>query len=295
MGAAGTRHRDGVMPGEAGRGLRFLYNTVPGRVILKMLTARWISRAAGAFLNTRASKIFIRPFVRSAGIDLADYVADGFSCFNDCFTRKIRDGLRPVDADPGALVAPCDGLLSAYRIGDDAVATVFPAKQSAYSVATLLGSAEEGARFAGGVALVFRLCVEHYHRYAFFDGGTKHPGRFIPGRLHTVRPIALAASPVFCENCREVTLIDTDNFGRAAQVEIGAMLVGRIANLRGGETVRVERGEEKGMFLYGGSTVVVLLGRGAANVDGEIFDNTERGLETPVQMGERIGERADAG
>lgn len=289
MSAADKHSREGIRPEKPGRALGFLYNTVPGRALLKLLSARWLSRAAGAFLNTRLSKIFITPFVRSAGIDLADYVTDGFSCFNDCFTRKIRDGLRPADADPRALIAPCDALLSAYRIGEDAEATVFPAKQSAYSAVTLLGSREDGARFAGGTALVFRLCVEHYHRYIFFDGGTKHPGRFIPGKLHTVRPVALAARPVFCENCREVTMLDTDNFGPAAQVEIGAMLVGRIANHRSGDTFRVERGEEKGMFLYGGSTVVLLLGRGAATVDEQIFTNTERGLETPVKMGERIG------
>lgn len=291
MSASETRHSAPVAPEQAGVVLRFLYGTVPGRAVLKLLCARWISRAAGAFLNTRASKFLIKPFVRSAGIDLADYISDGFSCFNDCFTRKIRDGLRPHEMSPGALIAPCDGLLSAYRIGDDAAATVFPAKQSAYSAATLLGSAEEGARFAGGTALVFRLCVEHYHRYIFFDGGTKHPGRFIPGRLHTVRPIALSACPVFCENCREVTFIDTDNFGRAAQVEVGAMLVGRILNHGGDDTRRVERGEEKGMFLYGGSTVVLLLEHGAAHVDDELFDATERGLETPVRMGEQIGEK----
>lgn len=287
--SAVTRHRDAIAPEEAGGVLRFLYTTAIGRIILKLLCARWISRLAGAFLNTRASKAFIKPFVCSAGIDLADYVSDGFSCFNDCFTRKIKDGLRPVETAPGALISPCDGLVSAYRIGEDPAATVFPAKQSSYSAATLLGSAEDGARFAGGTALVFRLCVEHYHRYIFFDSGIKHPGRFIPGRLHTVRPIALTACPVFCENCREVTFIDTDNFGRAAQIEVGAMLVGRIFNHGGDETRRVERGEEKGMFLYGGSTVVLLLERGAAQVDDELFDATVRGLETPVRMGEQIG------
>ena len=283
------RHADPLAPEKEGAGLRFLYHTAFGRLILKALTARWISRAAGAFMNTRASKIFIKPFVRSAGIDLGDYVTDGFSCFNDCFTRQIKDGLREFDADPAALCAPCDGLLTVYAIGDDPSATVFPAKQSEYSVATLLGDANEAARFAGGYALVFRLCVQHYHRYAFFDSGEKKPGKFIPGRLHTVRPIALAACPVFTENCREATLIDTENFGTAAQVEIGAMLVGRIANERGDESFHVRRGEEKGMFLYGGSTVVLLLERGAAGIDAELLEASANALETPVKMGERIG------
>lgn len=283
-------HAKPVAPAADGAGLRFLYHTAVGRAILKLLTARWISRAAGAFLNTRASKIFIKPFVRSAGIDLGDYVTDGFSCFNDCFTRQIKPGLRSFDTSPAALCAPCDGLLSVYGIGEDAAATVFPAKQSEYSVASFIVDGEAAAAFAGGYALVFRLCVEHYHRYAFFDGGEKQPGRFIPGRLHTVRPIALERGPVFTENCREVTFIETDNFGTAAQAEIGAMLVGKIANRRSGERFRVERGEEKGMFLYGGSTVVLLLGRGSAKIDAELLAASEAGLETPVKMGEKIGE-----
>ena len=286
------RRADPVAPEKEGAGLRFLYHTVFGRVILKMLSARWLSRAAGAFMRTRASKILIKPFVRSAGIDLGEYVTDGFSCFNDCFTRQIRPGLREFDPDPEALCAPCDGLLTVYGIGDDPAQTVFPAKQSAYSVATLLGDASTAALFAGGHALVFRLCVEHYHRYAFFDGGVKRPGRFIPGRLHTVRPIALEACPVFTENCREATLIDTDNFGTAAEIEIGALLVGKIANARTDESFRVRRGDEKGMFLYGGSTVVLLLARGAADIDSELIASSEAGLETPVRMGERIGEAA---
>ena len=104
-----------------------------------------------------------------------------------------------------------------------------------------------------------------------------------------MRPIALAARPVFTENCREVTVIDTDGFGTAAQVEIGALMVGRIANLRTGETFCVERGDEKGMFMFGGSTVVLLLGRGAATVDPELLAATAAGLEAPVRMGEAIG------
>lgn len=287
------RHSDPVKCAPDGASLRFLYHTAVGRGFLRILSARWISRAAGAFLNTGMSKVFIKPFVRSAKIDLVDYYADGFSCFNDCFTRKIRDGLRPVDDDPAALIAPCDGLLSAYRIGDDPDATVFPAKQSEYTVSRLLASGEEAARFTGGTALVFRLCVDHYHRYAFFDGGVKSPSVFIPGRLHTVRPIALGRYPVFTENCREYTLIATDNFGTAAQIEVGAMLVGKIANLDRDEEKRVRRGEEKGMFLYGGSTVILLLEKGAATVDCELFDATAAGLETPVRLGERIGIRTD--
>ena len=65
------------------------------------------------------------------------------------------------------------------------------------------------------------------------------------------------------------------------------MLVGKIANLH--ESGPIKRGEEKGMFLYGGSTVVLLLQKDAATLPDELYENTRLGLETPVRMGQQIG------
>ena len=138
------------------------------------------------------------------------------------------------------------------------------------------------------ICLVFRLCVQHYHRYAYVDDGRIIRRRFLPGELHTVRPIALAALPVFTRNCREYMVMDTAHFGRLCQIEVGAMLVGRIENYKGAG-MSFRRGEEKGRFLYGGSTVVLLLEKDRVQLDELLFDNTAKGLETPVQMGETLG------
>lgn len=266
------------------RALRFLYHTRAGRLVLRPLTSRGVSRAAGWFLDTRFSKPMIKRFVRKNDIDLADFESDNFRCFNDCFCRKIKEGRRPINEDAGVLISPCDGLLSAYRISGD---TVLAIKQSRYTVSSLLCDDALAARYRDGVCLVFRLCVNHYHRYCYPADGEKGENIFIRGKLHTVRPIALEASPVFCENCREYTVIDTDDFGLITQIEVGALLVGKIANLHGAR--RVLRGEEKGMFLYGGSTVVLLLERDKLDIDKEFFAATERGEETPVVMGQALG------
>ncbi len=266
--------------------LTFLYATVFGRACLKLLAARWLSKVAGAFCDSRLSKPLIKRFVRNNGIDLSEYKTAEFSCFNDCFTREIREELRPVCMDSDVLVSPCDGLLSAYAIE---AGTVFPAKQSHYTVASLLRDDALAAAFDGGTMLVFRLCVHHYHRYGYIDSGTKGENVFIAGKLHTVRPIALENRAVFCENCREYTVMETDNFGKVVQCEIGAMLVGKIHNHDGVGTF--EKGKEKGMFLYGGSTVVLLLQKGAATVDPQFFARTAAGEETPVKYGEPLGRR----
>ena len=264
--------------------LRFLYGTVLGRLILKLLCMRWISRLCGRFLDSGVSKPIIRPFVRRHGIDLSEYTSEEFKSFNDFFSRKIKEDRRPVAPEPSALIAPCDGLLSAYRISGDAV---IPVKQSRYTISSLLGGGSVSENYQNGICLVFRLCVDHYHRYCYIDSGVKGRNVFLPGKLHTVRPVALERFPVFTQNCREYTVIKTENFGDVVQMEVGAMLVGKIKNYHGPGTVR--RGEEKGMFLYGGSTVIILLEEGRAHLPEELYQAAANRIETPVKMGQRIG------
>ncbi len=266
------------------KSLRFLYNTWFGRIILRLLIARWVSKLCGLYLNSRLSKRRIKKFVRKNNIDLNEYYSDDFKCFNDCFCRRIKEELRPIDMDQSHLIAPCDGLLSAYKINED---TVLPIKGSSYTIAQLLKNEELAKRYQNGTCLVFRLCVNHYHRYAYIDNGTKEKNVFIKGKLHTVRPIALNRYPVFVQNCREYTVLQTENFGAVTQIEVGALLVGKIKNNH--EEATFKRGEEKGMFLYGGSTVVVLLEKGSAEIKEEYFEATNQEIETPVKMGECIG------
>ena len=265
--------------------LRFLYRTVPGRVLLRLLTARWVSRMCGAYLDSSLSKPLIKGFVKNNNIDLSQFESDGFRCFNDCFCRRIKDGLRPLPEDEAILFSPCDGLLSAYRLTED---TVLPVKQSAYTLSALLQDEELVSQYRDGVCLVFRLCVNHYHRYCYPVSGTKGENVFLKGRLHTVRPIALEARPVFTENCREYTIIDTPLFGRVLQMEVGAMLVGKIRNHH--DAGPVTRGEEKGMFLYGGSTIIMLLEKDKAPIIEDFFEATARGEEIPVLLGDNLME-----
>ena len=260
-------------------------------MLLKVLTARPVSAAAGRFMDSGLSRPLIRPFIRKNNIRMADYLPMRFDSFNAFFCRPVRPELRPLPDEASAFMAPCDGLLSAYRITDG---LVLPIKQSCYTVAELLGGDEAAETFRDGMCLVFRLCVHHYHRYAYADDGVILKKRFLPGVLHTVRPIALAALPVFTRNCRELMLLRTAHFGPLAQIEIGAMLVGKIENYKG-EGVSFRRGEEKGRFLYGGSTVVVLLEKDRVQLDNALFENTAQGLETPVILGEVLGSAASAG
>lgn len=266
--------------------LKFLYDTLAGRLILKSLSGRTLSRICGSYLDSSFSKWLIKPFIKKNNIRIEDYEPVCYQSFNECFSRRIKKELRPIDTESDHLIAPCDGLLSAYKITGK---EVLPIKQSKYSVKELLRNRKLADEYEDGICLVFRLCVNHYHRYSYIDDGVKGINHFIRGRLHTVRPIALKRYPVFVENCREYTAIMTENFGKVIQMEVGALLVGKIKNYH--QNRKIKRGQEKGKFLYGGSTVIVLLKKDAAVLPDWLFEATDSECEVPVKMGEQIGIR----
>lgn len=269
---------------ENSKALRFLYNTVPGRAVLKLLTSPTISKVGGAYMNCRLSKVHIKGFIKKNNIDISQYEKADYKNFNDCFTRKILQKNRPVCSEAEALISPCDGKLSAYHIGEN---STFHIKNSRYKIEDLIAGSKEAPDYRGGFCLVFRLCVDDYHRYGNIDNGTILENKYIKGRLHTVRPIALNRYPVFVQNSREYTIIDTENFGRAAQIEVGALMIGKIKNHQ--QTGKVKKGTEKGMFLYGGSTIVVLLEKEKVRIFEEYLKNTNEDIETAVKFGEKIG------
>ena len=265
--------------------LKFLYNHKTGRIILKPLISRPVSKLSGKLLDSRLSKILIDPFVIKNKIDKTDYLLDDIGNFNDFFCRRIKPGLRSINKEKTALIAPSDGLLSVYRINDG---TVLGVKQSRFTIGRLLRDRKLAAAFCNGYVLVYRLCVNHYHRYIYFDSGKKYKDRRINGIYHTVRPLALEKYPVYIENTREYSVIDTDNFGRCVQMEVGAMLVGRIVN-ECASPGRISRGDEKGHFEYGGSTIIVLIPEGRAELREDISESVNTGTEIPVIMGEAVG------
>ena len=281
------RRRDGsqtVTDETQDRALAFLYRTAPGRSLLKLLVQPWVSALGGAALDHPLSTVLIPGFVRHFQMDLSDYQKETYRSYNAFFTRQIRPEARPVDPDPAALISPCDAKLTVYPITPD---SCFPIKQSLYRTGDLLGCHRLARRFAGGQCLIFRLTVEDYHRYCYPEDGVKSRNRLLGSELHTVNPIALEGYNIYKRNCRSACLIRTARLGTIAMIEVGALMVGKIVNHHGAGNVR--RGAEKGMFRFGGSTVVVLLQKDAAVLDPDILQNSAEGVETAVHYGERIG------
>ena len=259
-------------------GLRFLYRTVCGRAILKLLVRPWLSKLAGSFLSTRLSRPLIAGFQKKNGISL-DGIAvpqNGFESFNAFFSRKRLH--TDFDAAPSHLISPCDGRLTVFPINKD---SRFSVKHTQYSLAELLQSAGLAEQFAGGTAMIFRLTPSNYHRYCFVDNGTVAAEKKIPGVLHCVRPIATEAFPVYVQNSREYVLYRSEHFISLVQMEVGALLVGKITNHA---VTSAKKGEEKGYFQFGGSTIILLLEKDAVTVDSRFSSETE----VPVQIGECV-------
>ncbi len=269
--------------------LQWMYGHLPGRCILKLLVLPAVSRFGGWVMETRASRVLIAPFIRSRAIDLSEYEKKDYRSYNDFFTRRLRAGARQIDQEEENFISPCDSRLSVYKIGE---ASRFSIKHTEYTAAELLRDRKLAGQYAGGYLWIFRLCVDDYHRYIYVDSGRESKRRAIPGVFHTVNPAAGDAVPIYKENTREYSVIKSRHFGPVLQMEVGAMFVGRIENHREGGDVK--RGEEKGDFAFGGSTVILMTRKGKVRPDDDILENSRKGIETRVKLGERVGVSAAA-
>lgn len=270
--------------GSQERILSALYDHAAGRAVLKVLTAPWVSKAGGWLLSTKVSRVIVKPFARKSGIDLSEYLGAPYGSFNEFFSRRIRPELRPIDADPTHFISPCDSRLTALPIEEG---SRFTLKGTEYTLSSLLRDDALAGKYSGGWCLIFRLCVDDYHRYCYVSDGEKGENIPIPGVLHTVNPIACDHYPIYKENAREYSVLKTQDWGDILMLEVGALMVGKIVNLHG--LARVKRGQEKGYFQFGGSTVVLLVEKDRMIPDAVYKENSEKGIETRVKYGQKIG------
>ena len=268
------------------RFLRFLYTNRLGRSLLKIMISEKVTNLIEWYMNTRISTLKIDGFIKENHIRISDYEKKFYKSYNEFFTRKIKKNKRPVDMRENVLVSPSDGKVTVYPISDRLIVNI---KNIDYSVKSLLLDRELSEEMEGGWLYVIRLTVDNYHRYSYPDSGYQYENYYIPGVFHTVNPVALENISVFAQNCRAYTIIDSDHFGRLIQMEVGAMGVGRIVNHK--ESDFVNKGEEKGYFEFGGSTICLFVTKDGARPDEDIIMNTEEGCETLVKLGEHIGYR----
>lgn len=281
------KDRDGNVKGQDSfqdKFLKKIYGNTFGRMLMKPLVMPMVSEGLGKVLQSSASKILIKPFVKANGIDMSICEKSEFDSYNDFFMRKLKAGAREIASGRDEFISPCDGKLSVYPIEDD---SRFLIKHTPYTVKELLKNEKLAERYCGGQAWIFRLSVEDYHRYCYVADGYKSDNVKIPGVFHTVNPVANDVCPIYKQNTREYSLLRTADFGTILMMEVGALMVGKIENRHGKQMV--SRGQEKGNFAFGGSTIILLTQKGKVEPDCDIVQNTKSGFETIVQMGEKVG------
>ncbi len=273
---------------EGERFLKWLYDKPVGVLASEALVKRkWLSCLYGRMQDTTRSAKKIKPFVERHAINLSESEKTAFETFNDFFTRRLKPGARPIEGNENRLISPADGRLLAFENID--VDSVVQIKGMVYRLADLFESPERAALYQKGTHIVVRLSPVDYHRFHFPAGGRVKSISEVDGRYYSVNPIALKKKfKLYVENKRTLTTVESDVFGDYEMVEVGATFVGSIVqNVTAG--VAVKRGEEKGFFKFGGSTVILFFREGQLQVDADILQNSSEGYETKVLMGEGIG------
>jgi phosphatidylserine decarboxylase len=254
------------------------------RVSLERLAATagsWpvLSRLTGRVSDLRLPRAVLAPairaYARAFAVDLSEAALppEAYSSFNAFFTRRLREEARPIADGAGVVVSPSDSQLNA--IGSvPADGRLEQVKGSSYSIEALLGSAEDAAPFLRGVHATLYLSPAMYHRVHSPVDGRVVAWRYVPGRLFPVNAAGVRSIPgLLTRNERVALFLDTEAYGPAAVVLVGAANVGRVSLVftdlstnRGRAAglvvpprpVALRRGDEVGVFNLG-STVVVLL------------------------------------
>jgi phosphatidylserine decarboxylase len=278
--------------------LRFAYDNPAGRFFVWAMARRALfSQFYGAKMNNPVSALRILPFIAKYGIDVDEFAKSPFDykTFNEFFFRALKPGVRPVAAGEKVAVFPADGRHLAFP--DVTTAPGFYVKGATFTLAEMLGEAKlpDSQRtlahaFERGSMLISRLCPVDYHRFHFPVSGVPAESRAIDGWLYSVSPVALRRNLRYLvANKRQVTLIESPAFGQVAMVEVGATNVGSIRQTYvPGRPMN--KGDEKGMFAFGGSCVVTIFQRGRITFDADIVEQSAKHLETYAKIGDRLGE-----
>jgi phosphatidylserine decarboxylase len=274
----------------------WLYTTGLGKLLQRLLSTAPISMIYGIFQDMYASHKKIIPFVKEFNLDLGDFLPeegrssnDPYSSFNNFFIRRFKAGKRRFVTDKNTMPAFCEARYFGYAKTGPEVKV--PVKGKFLDAKSLLAHDNWNQIFDQGPLLLARLCPVDYHRYHFPLDGKIIESYALHGKYHSVNPVALKERPdIFATNERHVTILETKEFGKLAFIEVGAMCVGKIIQSYKG--VSFKRGEEKGYFLFGGSTVIVIGEKGKWSPDQDILDHTDKGTETYLQLGESAAKRS---
>ena len=266
--------------------LNWLYHNPVGEATLWAIAKRKIvSSVYGDMMEKPSSSDKIQPFIEEYGVDISIAQEQNFNSFNEFFIRKLKPQARPIIQDSLAVASAADGKVLAYENINN---SDFYIKGVRFNVESFLNNSELAKKYKNGSMIVFRLAPPDYHRYHFpVSGKVPEANTKIDGDYYSVNPLALREkAEIFWLNKREYGVIDSPVFGNVVMVEVGATMVGSMLQSYSGTSIK--KGDEKGYFKFGGSTVVLLFEKDKIKIDQDLLRNTSNSLETTIKMGEQI-------
>ena len=270
--------------------LRWILFNPFGRIALHAVAKRaWFSRWYGWRMSCAGSASRVKPFIEQYAIAEAEHVkaVDEFTSFNDFFYRKLKPEARPVDSAGDSVVFPADGRHLGFAKASE-VEGVF-VKGQHFELSKFLGDKKLAEKFADGTAVFSRLCPVDYHRFHFPVAGVPSKARLINGPLQSVNPLALRDRlEILWENKRFITEIETERFGKVLVLEIGATNVGSV-NHTFVPTRPIEKGEEKGYFVFGGSATLTLFEPSRVKLAEDLLEQSAQQRELYAKVGDGMG------
>lgn len=270
--------------------LSFLYKKNIFSKVLSFVICRFLffSKLYGFFMKTSWSKRKIKPFVEKFNIKEEEFEKsiEEFSSFNDFFIRKLKEDSRPIYYDDKALIFPADGRYLA--IDNIEAVDGFYVKGEKFRLEQFLQSKELAEEYKKGSMLIGRLAPVDYHRFHFSFDCVPSESKCINGYLFSVNPLAIVKNiNIFAENKRVITILEDENINKVIYVEIGATNVGSIQQTYYPNNLQ-RKGDEKGYFELGGSSVVLIFKEGEIEFCADLLQTSSRKIEMKAQMGDRF-------
>jgi phosphatidylserine decarboxylase len=270
--------------------LRWAYENPLGRLANWAFIRRaWLARWYGWWMRQPATRDKIAPFIAKYGLDASEFAEapECYASFDAFFTRRLKPGARPIEADPRMIVFGADGRHLGFP--DAAAAEGVFVKGQRWNLAALLGDEALARHYARGALVLSRLCPLDYHRFHFPTDGVPATPRRLPGSLWSVNPIALRRRLAYLwENRRMITTFETRAAGLVLLLEIGATNIGSIQQTFTPGTP-VPKGAEKGFFAFGGSAILTLFEPGRVRLAEDLVEQTRAGRELYAHLGTAMG------
>lgn len=279
-------------------GKAFLEALYGDRFIAKILSLLFLpliakiplfSKWYGALQKSPLSRRKIKPFISAFHINTQEFLdpVESFRSFNDFFIRKLKPESRPITSGHDVAILPADGRYLVYP--NISQADGFLVKGKKFSLEDLLCNRVLAKRYTEGAMAIARLCPTDYHRFHFPCNCIPGRPRDISGDLFSVNPMALKKNiHILSSNKRTITSLTSKTFGEILYIEVGATYVGSIHQTFVPEEPYA-KGDEKGYFSFGGSSLILLFEPGRIQFDQDLITASDTKTEMRGLIGQSLG------